>query len=117
MDAVDAAVIDSVNGTGHLYSNGLTIYFPEDGTDEEPYPYADINFASATNWDEFLQEYYLARASDTTSPKIAEIECNYEGEIPVLNPGDTITINTTINTTITSWTSRSYCCESGTSQR
>jgi hypothetical protein len=30
MYAVDAAVIDSVNGTYHPYSNGLTIYFPEE---------------------------------------------------------------------------------------
>jgi len=93
MDALDAAVIDSVNGTGHPYSNGLTIYFPEEVIEDG---YVDVNFASATNWDEFLQAYYIATESDTTAPEIAEIEDDYEGAIPVLNPGDTITINTTI---------------------
>jgi hypothetical protein len=93
MDAVDAAVIDSVNGTDHPYSNGLTIYFPEEVIEDG---YTDVNFASATYWDEFLQEYYLARANDTTAPEIAEIEDDYGGAIPVLNPGDSITITTTI---------------------
>jgi hypothetical protein len=93
MYAVDAAVIDSVNGTYHPYSNGLTIYFPEEVIEDG---YTDVNFASATYWDEFLQEYYLARANDTTAPEIAEIEDDYGGAIPVLNPGETITINTTI---------------------
>ena len=96
MDALDVAVICSVNGADHPYSNGLTIYFPEDGADEEPYPYADVNFASETDWDEFLSAYYDARANDMTAPEIDEIEDDYGGEIPVLNPGETITINTTI---------------------
>ena len=96
MDALDVAVICSVNGTSRPYSNGLTIYFPEDGADEEPYPYADVNFASETDWDEFLSAYHDARAKDITAPEIDEIEGDYEGEVPMLNPGETITINTTI---------------------
>ncbi len=93
MDALDAAVIYSVNGSGHPYSNGLTIYFPEEVIEDR---YTDVNFAAETNWDEFLQEYYDARANDTTAPVVDEIEDDYEVEIPILNPGETITINTTI---------------------
>jgi hypothetical protein len=93
MDALDAAVINSVNGPDHPYSNGLTIYFPEETIEEG---YTDVNFAAETDWDEFLQEYHDARANDTTAPEIAEIEDDYKGDIPILNPGDTITINTTI---------------------
>jgi len=93
MDALDAAVINSVNGSDHPYSNGLTIYFPEETIEEG---YTDVNFAAETDWDEFLQEYHDARAIDTAAPEIAEIEDDYEGDIPILNPGDTITINTTI---------------------
>jgi hypothetical protein len=93
MDALDAAVIYSVNGPGHPYSNGLTIYFPEKTIEDG---YTDVSFTSATNWDEFLSAYYLAKATDTAAPVVDEIEDDYEEEIPVLNPGDTITISTTI---------------------
>jgi len=93
MDALDDAVIYSVSGSGHPYSNGLTIYFPEEVIEDG---YTDVNFASATNWDEFLSAYDDARANDMTAPEIDEIEDDYGGEIPVLNPGENITINTTI---------------------
>lgn len=93
MDALDAAVIYSVNGSGHPYSNGLTIYFPEKTIEDE---YLNVNFASETYWNEYLSAYYNATESDTTAPEIDEIEDDYEEEIPVLNPGNTITINTTI---------------------
>jgi len=76
MDALDAAVIYSVNGSGHPYSNGLTIYFPEEVIEDG---YADVNFASATNWDEFLQGCHNATENDTTAPEIAEIEDDYGG--------------------------------------
>jgi len=93
MAALGAAVIDSVNGPGHPHSNGLTIYLPEKTIEDG---YTDVNFASETYWDEYLSAYYNATESDTTAPVVDEIEDDYEEEIPVLNPGDTITINTTI---------------------
>lgn len=77
MSTVDAAVLyeDHWNMTGGLSTvdaHGLTFYFPSRSTDYSA-SYGDLTylaFAQGTQWDEFLEAYYLQLAAGNSAPTI-----------------------------------------------
>lgn len=77
-------VMDCVNSTvfaeGHwdipgeyeiVRAEGLTIYFPLDTYYNAEYETTGIGFASSTNWDEFLNEFYAYAYLPNSPPSIA----------------------------------------------
>ena len=71
--AKENALIAEYHGDMHPYAHGLTIYFPEDETlYSTDYPNAS-DFASETNWNQFLLSYIDAEGTINIEP-IIEID-------------------------------------------
>ena len=61
MDALVAAVIYELHGSGHPNAHGLDVYFPKTSSDyNSSYETSGLDFVADTYWDEFLNAYYSA---------------------------------------------------------
>ena len=76
--AIQAAVIHEQHSPQNAAAHGLTIYFPA-SIDGFSYGYdaTELQFAGATQWDEFLEDFFTA-ASPWTAPLRADAEDFYD---------------------------------------